>query len=244
VTVSEATAEQLDLLLELQATDHRVRKLQHQLDDLPEQQTLEGHRQRVLELGRDHDETRLELERSSADQRRLEREVDVLGERRDAERARLYDGTVTNQREMQSLEAEIASVDRRVTEHEDELMEVMETVDGLEQRLAGLGAERATEEQRVEEATVARDEAAKSLLAELAELGVVRQRQAEGLPEDLLARYERLAERTGGTGVGKLENNACTACRLDLSMADINDLLMGPPLASCPQCQRLLVIPA
>lgn len=241
--MSEATTEQLDLLLELQATDHRVRKLEHQLDDLPEQQTLEGHRGRVAQLGRDHDEIRLELERSSAEQRHLEREVDVLQERRDAERSRLYDGTVTNQREMQSLEAEIASVDRRVTEHEDELMGVMETVDGLERRLAELAAERASEEHRVEEVTVARDEAAKSLLAELAELGVLRQRQAEGLPEDLLARYERLAERTGGTGVGQLENNACTACRIDLSMADINDLLTGPPLASCPQCQRLLVIP-
>ncbi len=242
--MSEATAEQLDLLLELQATDHRVRRLQHQLDDLVEQQTLEGHRQRVVELGRAHDETRLELERASSDQRRLEREVDVLSERRDAERSRLYDGTVTNQREMQSLEAEIASVERRVAEHEDELLEVLETVEGLEQRLADLDAQRVTEEQRVEEATVARDDAAKGLLAELAELGVVRERQAQGLPEDLLARYDRLAERTGGTGVGKLEHNACTACRLDLSMADINDLLTGPPLATCPQCQRLLVIPA
>ena len=241
--VSEPTSEQLDLLLDLQATDHRIRKLEHQLDDLPEQRAMEESRTRVAELGVASDETRIELERASADQRRLEREVEVLGERRDAERSRLYDGTVTNQREMQSLEAEIASVERRVSEHEDELLEVLESVETLEQRLSELETDRVAEQQRFEELTVARDEAAKGLLAELGELKATRSHQAEGLPADLLARYERIAARTG-TGVGKLDGHACTACRIDLSMADVNDLLTGPPLASCPQCQRLLVVPA
>lgn len=241
--MSEPTGEQLDLLLDLQATDHRIRKLEHQLDDLPEQRAMAESRQRVTELGEALDETRIELERAAADQRRLEREVDVLSERRDAERSRLYDGSVTNQREMQSLEAEIASVERRVTEHEDELLEALEAVETLENRLATLEADRAAEEQRFGELEVARDDAAKGLLAELGELKATRKAQTEGLPADLLERYEHIAGRTGGTGVGKLDGNACTACRIDLSWADVNDLLNGPPLATCPQCQRLLVIP-
>jgi uncharacterized protein len=244
VTVPEPTAEQLDLLLELQATDHRIRKLEHQLDDLPEQRELEASRQRLLTYGEQEDETRLTLERASAAQRRLEREVEVLTQRRDAERSRLYDGTVTNQREMQSLEAEIAATERRVTEHEDELIEVLEQVEELETRLTGLQSDRASEEQHVESLTVDRDEAARGLLAELGELKATRQRQAADLPQDLLQRYEGLAARLGGTGVGELDGNSCTACRLDLSMADVNDLLTGPPLATCPQCSRLLVVPA
>jgi uncharacterized protein len=242
--VSEPPAEQLELLLELQATDQRVRKLEHQLDDLPEQRELEASRDRLLAFGRQADETRVALDRASAAQRRLEREVDVLTQRRDAERSRLYDGTVTNQREMQSLEAEIGATERRVTEHEDELMEVLEQVEELESRLAGLETDAAAEQQRIESLTVDRDEAAKGLLAELGELQALRQRQADGLPEDLLERYEKLAARLGGTGVGQLEGHACTACRIDLSMADVNDLLTGSPLATCPQCSRLLVVPA
>ena len=242
--MSEPTSEQLDLLLALQATDHRIRKLEHQLDDLPEQRAMEESRQRITELAAAQDETRIGLERAGAEQRRLEREVDVLSERRDAERSRLYDGTVTNQREMQSLEAEIASVERRVAEHEDELFAALEAVETLEDRLGALETDRVAEERRFEELEAERDEAAKGLLAELGELRATRGQQAEALPADLLERYEHLAARTGGTGVGKLEGHACTACRLDLSMADINDLLTGPPLATCPQCQRLLVVPA
>jgi uncharacterized protein len=244
VTLSEPTAEQLDLLLELQATDQRVRRLEHQLDDLPEQRELEASRDRLLTFGEQQDETRVELDRARAAQRRLEREVEVLTERRDAERSRLYDGTVTNQREMQSLEAEIAATERRVTEHEDELIEVLEKVEELEGRVRGLEADIGAEQQRVESLTVDRDEAAKGLLAELGELKATRERQAAGLPADLLQRYDDLAARLGGTGVGQLEGNACTACRIDLSMADVNDLLTGSPLATCPQCSRLLVVPA
>ena len=239
----EPTAEQLDVLLELQATDHRIRKLEHQLDDLPEQRELEASRERLLGLGERQDDARVELERASAAARRLEREVDVLAQRRDAERSRLYDGTVTNQREMQSLEAEIASTERRLGEHEDELLEAMERMEGLEERLQGLDGDRAAEETHIASVTTDRDEAAKGLLAELGELKAVRQRQAEQLPAELLERYEAIASRLGGTGVGQLDGNSCTACRIDLSMADVNDLLRGPPLAQCPQCSRLLVVP-
>ncbi|MFP4149875.1 MAG: C4-type zinc ribbon domain-containing protein, partial [Nitriliruptoraceae bacterium] len=39
-------------------------------------------------------------------------------------------------------------------------------------------------------------------------------------------------------------DNACTACRLTMSRADVGELLAGPPLTTCPQCRRLLVVPA
>lgn len=242
--VLDPTTGQLDVLLALQATDHRIRRLQHQLDDLPEQRELERSGERIVAMGEAADELRARLERAAADQRRMEREIDVLGERRDAEQQRLYDGTVTNQREMQSLEAEIASVGRRVDEHEEELLELLETIESQEGRLAGLESDRVAEEHYLEQVTTDRDDAAKDLLAELAELEVRRDEQALGLPEELLNQYEALARRMGGTGVGRLERNACTACGIDLSMADINDLLTGSPLATCPQCSRLLVVPA
>lgn len=242
--MADVTSEQLGLLLELQDTDSRLRRARHQLDDLPEQQRLDASIEQVDRLGRDHDDVRVELDRAGAAQRQLEREVDVLTQRRDAERTRLYDGTVANAREMKAVEAEIETTERRIVEHEELLLEVLETVEGLENRVGELAATRTAEEALVETLTEARDRAAKELLAELAELGAVRARQAEQLPADLLARYERAAERAGGTGVGELVGNACSACRIELSMADVGELYAGPPLTTCPQCRRLLVVPA
>jgi uncharacterized protein len=244
VSVADPTYEQLDLLLELQATDSAVRRLEHQLADLPEQQLLVEAEQLIGQLGRDHDDVRVELERATADQRQLEREVDVLTQRRDAERTRLYDGTVVNARELKAVEAEIDATERRITEHEDLLLEALERVESLETQAAELTAGQERERARVAELTLARDGAAQGILAELAELGVQRERQAAGLPAELLTRYEQAAARSGGTGVGRLEDSACTACRLEMSRVDIGELYAGPPLTTCPQCRRLLVVPA
>lgn len=242
--MAEPTPEQLDLLLALQDTDQRIRRLEHQRESLPEQQQLEDVQARVKELERGQDDVRLDLERATATQRQLERETDVLTERRDAERARLYDGTVTNAREMKSVEAEVESTNRRISEQEDLLLETLEQVEELQGRLSALEAEAATNRQRAEELTVARDEAAKGILAELAEAGVLRDQQAADLDDELLARYDEVVQRTGGVAVGQLESNTCTACRIGLSMADVGELLAGPPLTTCPECRRLLVVPA
>ena len=242
--MAEPTAEQLDLLLELQATDSRLRRLRRQLDDLPEQRQLDEASERATELEREHDTVRDELDRSGAQQRKLEREIAVLTERRDAERSRLYDGSVGNARQMKAIEAEVNTTERRIAEHEDQLLEVMEQVERLETRSAELEADTEQTRQRIEELTTARDDAAKELLAELEELEAARIREADGLPDDLRERYEQVSARTGGAGVGKLVDNACTACRIQLSMADVGELLAGPPLTTCPQCRRLLVVPA
>lgn len=240
----DPTPEQLELLLDLQATDSHIRRVEHTLDDLPEQRELQASMERIGELERELDEVRVELERAGAEQRQLEREVDVLTQRRDAERGRLYDGSVANARELQAVEAEIETTMRRITEHEDLLLAALERVETLEGQRETLDAALTTERTRRAQLETARDEAASGLLAELAELQVARDRDAAALPAELRDRYEQVRARTGGVAVGRLEGNACSACRIDLSMADVGELYAGPPLTTCPQCRRLLVVPA
>lgn len=240
--MAQPTTEELDALLELQATDSRRRKLRRQLDDLPEQQQLDAAQEMAGRLGAELDDVRLALDRAGAEQRQFEREVDVLTQRRDAERARLYDGTVTNQREMRSVEAEIETTVRRIDEHEELLLETLERIEELESQAAQLEAGRTAATERAAELTVARDAAASDLVEELETLGEQRVMQAAALPAALVERYEQAASRSGGMAVGTLEGNSCTACGISLSYADVGELLAGPPLTTCPQCGRLLVI--
>lgn len=242
MSVPDPSADELALLLDLQATDSRRRKLRRQLDVLPQQQQLEAARELDQRLAEELDEVSVALDRVGAEQRQLEREVDVLTQRRDAEQARLYDGTVTNQREMRSVKAEIDTTVRRIEEHEELLLEALERGEELESRRAQLEAGRASASVRAEELAAERDAAAADLLAELESLAAERDRQAEELPRALLQRYEQVASRPGAAAVGRLEGNTCTACGITLSYADVGELLAGPPLTECPQCGRLLVI--
>jgi uncharacterized protein len=238
------TAEDLDRLLALQGVDDEIRRLQHQLDGLAEQQALDELVGQDATLAEGDAELEERLEAVGREQRQVEGEIDALGQRLAEERARLYEGSLASAREIQAAEAEIASTTRRRGEHEDQLLEVMERVEELEARHAELREVRASLSTRIAEATAARDAAAQELIARIAEVQVRRDPMAAALPAGLRTRYDEAARRSGGTGVGVLKDNACTACRITFPMSEINGYLTGPPLTTCSQCRRLLIVPA
>ncbi len=239
-----ASPEDLDRLLAIQAIDDEVRRLEHQLDGLVEQQELDELLGQDRLLAEGDADLREQLERSQRDQRQVEGEIDALGQRLVEEQTRLYEGSLTSAREVQAAEAEIASTKRRRSEHEDQLLEVMEVVEGIEARLAELVGVREALAVRIAERSAARDAAAKELLVRIAEVRVRRDPVAAAIPVELLARYEQAALRGGGTGVGVLRDQACTACRINFPMSEIDGYLSGPPLTTCTQCRRILIVPA
>ena len=242
--MSDITTEDLDRLLVLQGIDDEVRRLEHQLDGLAEQKVLDELVRQDATLAEGDTELGGQLEDARREQRQVEGEIDALGQRLTEEQQRLYAGTISTAREVQAAEAEIASTTRRRSEHEDQLLEVMERVEELEARVAELQEVRAGLRARIAEATSARDAAAQDLIARIAEVQVRRDPVASALPGPLLERYAEAARRGGGTGVGVLKDGACSACRITFPMTELNDYLTGPPLTTCTQCRRLLIVPA
>lgn len=236
-------SDDLAQLLELQRIDSRIARIEYLLDELPEQQQLDEAEEQRREIGAEEDARKLALERSNAQLRKLEREVDQLGQRREAEQVRMYGGDITNAKELQSLRAEITSIERRIGEHEDVMLEVLEDVETTEHEAADLQRQGDELDGRIAELTTARDGAAASHLAELGELKVARDRQRGAVENDLLTRYDAVRDRMGGgVAVGELREGMCTACRIELPLAEARELRSGPPLTTCPQCRRLLVV--
>jgi len=237
------TEEDLDLLLELSDVDAHIARIAATLADLPEQAAVDAALARRVELEQEGDALRVDLDQVASELRRREREVDQLRQRLDAERSRLYGGSITNAREMQSAEAEIESTQVRIDEHEEQMLASMERSDELdaaiEERARGVEQTQA-ETARLEEV---RDEAAQHHLSEKAELEVSRDELRGKLSAEPLAAYDGMRERFRvGVAVGELNGTACSACRIDFSRADLNELKDGPPLATCPSCRRLLVV--
>jgi uncharacterized protein len=238
------TPEELMLLLEVQAVDDEVRRLEHQLADLPEQRTLDELTARVDVLVVESQLLEERIARTSREQRQVEGEIEGLEVRLREEQARLYEGRLSGAREIQAAEAEIASTSRRRGEHEDQLLEIMQVAEDLGSELAALTAAGEELDAQAVAAGESRDQAAQVLLASIAEVAVRRGPLAAKLPTELLADYEEAARRGGGTGVGILRGEACSACRITFPMSEINTFLTGPPLTRCTQCRRLLIIPA
>lgn len=241
--MSDMTAEDLDRLLALQAVDDDIRRLEHQLAGLGEQRVLDELLQQDATLAEGDVELGQQLDAARREQHQVEGEIEALGQRLAEEQQRLYAGGLATAREIQAVEAEIASTTRRRGEHEDQLLEVMERVEALESRVSELTAVRSALAVRITEATAARDAAAQDLIARIAEVQVRRDPIAQALPHELRERYAEAARRGGGTGVGVLKGGACSACRITFPMSELNDYLTGPPLTSCSQCRRLLIVP-
>lgn len=236
--------EQLRELLELQQTDLKIRRIKAKLDDLPEQRELDEAEAKATELREQHDAIRVDLDRAEAEQRKIDGEIDLLKQRKDAEHARMYSGEISSPKAVQSLRAEIDATERRISENEDALLEVMEKVETLQGQADELTTQHDAITSEVETLSEKRDTAAQGLLAEKAELEVQAEKQREGIPDELLARYDAKAEKLGGMAVGELADGMCTACRIEFPYSELNELLDGPDLATCPQCSRLLVVSA
>lgn len=238
----DPTPEQLEGLLALSDTDSEIRRLQKRLDALPEQQQLDAAVQERIDVEQARADRTLDQDQAQALAAKEDREVEQLKERLAAEQQRMYGGEITNAKELGSLKAEIESVERRIAEHEDAELEAMQRAEEIDAEIAEHDRQLTALSQRIDELAVLRDEAARSLMAEIAELEVQAERQREPLPEDLLAEYDRARDRFGGGAVGRLDGDRCTNCGISLSYADVNALVEGPPLTSCPSCQRLMVV--
>lgn len=239
---TEPSREQLEALLRLQDDENAIRRLEHRLDELPEQAALDASLETSAAARQERDGLRVDLDLVESEMRQLEGEIDLLQQRRGAEQTRLYGGEITNPRELQAVRAELDNLDRRIAGFEDSLLDVLERREELVTAIEGLTEREHTLEQDQVDLTAARDEAAQGILAELAELRVAADRERGSIPDDVLTDYEAKKKRHAGVGVGAVQNGICTACHMELTALEVAELRDGPLLSTCPQCERLIVV--
>ncbi len=68
-------------------------------------------------------------------------------------------------------------------------------------------------------------------------------RPRPNVSDDLLARYEQLRSKLGGTGAARLVGGSCSGCHLTLSSMELDRVRKASPDAviTCEQCGRILV---
>lgn len=232
-------------LLEVQRLDTHDDQLVHRRASLPERAAVAAVRDDVARARTELDQVAArarELERS---QRRYEDEITIVEDKAAAADRQLYSGSVTAPSELQALQDQVTALRRRVSGLEDELLVVLEELEPVaadverlqavsesaEGRLAAIAGELATAEAAVDE--------------ELAQLRAERAALVASVPDDLLARYERIRARAGGVGIAVLdEHRRCTGCHLALPNREVDELRRSPADAvlTHDECGRILVL--
>lgn len=230
-------------LLDLQALDSGLARLQHQRRTLPEiaeMARLDG----LVDALRDgivRSET--EVSDLAREQAKFEKEIEQVRSRRERDEGRLASGAITVAKQLQDLEHEVTSLKRRQSDLEDGELEVMEKAESAQAELERLTAQRAEHLTARSEAEARRDAAVVDIDAELARTTAERAALAATLPADLLALYEQIRAAEGGVGAGEISRGRCGGCRLDLMNNEKSDIRAAAPDAVLQHedCGRIMV---
>jgi predicted nucleic acid-binding Zn-ribbon protein len=233
----------LHRLLELQDHDLAIDQLQHRRANLPERASLAEQQSSLQRTERTLTELRGQLHEIEQAQRRIEDEVATLDAKSAAENKKLNSGSITAPREIQALSDEIDALGRRKRVLEDDEIELMEKGEPLGADVTRLELEQAAINADVARlvAAIAGEEA--SIDAQLAGLRAERATAAEGLPDDLVARYERLRAKLGGIAVARLDGDRCLGCHVSLPAVEVDVIRHAPAdaVVTHEDCGRILV---
>jgi len=194
------SAEELEALLIVQEHDIARDRLRHRRVALPERAELESVATQLRATDAQAGDVRGERDRVLADERKLDDEARSIGAHADDADKRLYSGTLASPRELQALQADIEMLRKQRSQIEDRELEVMETREALDVRLASLderAAQLGAENVRLQASIAASEQ---EIDAELAEEDAAWNAAAASVPEALMADYQRRRAQNRGAG--------------------------------------------
>ena len=186
---------------------------------------------------------RIQIDDLTAEQKRADQDVEQVKTRRERDQGMIDAGQVKDPKALERMLGELQSLRRRINSLEDTELEVMERLEtaqtSLDQRTAELSA------MEGEEALLraAFEQKSGALQTQLSAVQDERQVTASGLPQDLLALYEKLRAQKNGVGAAALRRRECEGCRLTLNASDLGIIAKAPAdeVIRCEECNRILV---
>jgi predicted nucleic acid-binding Zn-ribbon protein len=230
-------------LLDVQELDSRIDHLNHQLSSIPEAERLRelaGRRTAMSNAVRD---LRIQVDDLTAEQKRADADVEQVKTRRARDQGMIDAGQVKDPKALERMLGELESLHRRITSLEDTELEVMERLEEAQSALEERSAELSEMEGQEAELRSAFEQKAGDLRTELEQVRAERATMVPGMPEDLLALYEKLRAQKGGVGAAALRRRACEGCRLTLNASDLGIIAKKPTddVVRCEECDRILV---
>ncbi|MEK6333591.1 MAG: C4-type zinc ribbon domain-containing protein [Acidobacteriota bacterium] len=228
---------ELAQLIALQNADTNIRRLQAEIESIPERRAeIESEfDQRAFEI------RGLEERRDNARHERTRLEAETFEQKQRAERAErnLMSAKKTDEYTAAIREADAAR--KQISTHETQILEQMEIADQAEKELS----ERAPEVEKLGADMAERfkgfDEQAQVKQQELEVAGAERERLINELPKATSAMYKRIASRIrDGVAMAEARNGACTACYMALRPQIMADVRRGDEIITCDNCNRIL----
>ena len=230
----------IERLLALQDRDQKLRTLRLELQAVP---TEIASKQKLIA----DSAARLELARTRAKAIEVEKkslQVEAASKRDQIARYKTQQLQTRKNEEYTALTHEISNVEKLIAQIEDKELALMEEADSLAPQIAAADKIHADEKARLEGQIALLREKEGNLKTRIEEVQKSRASSLEGIDEELLESYERLFETKNARAVVSVEHDVCTGCHMKITAQTSLALRSDKSIVSCPQCGRLLHLPA
>lgn len=240
--MTRAPLEEQRLLLQVQAFDLQLVRLEHDLKTAPVHAEVQTHAARLAGLSSRAVAAATGVKDLQRQIDKLEADTEQVRLRRARDQERLDAGDVPP-RQVAALLEDIAHVSGRIQALEDQELAVMteleEAITRRDQVAEELAAAQVEHDQLVAKTTDLEHTWSKKS----SDVRAQRDEVAGQVRQDLLSLYEAVRQRNAGLGVAELINRRCGGCRIDLSEGDMQELRAAPAdeIVYCMECDRILV---
>ncbi|MBW2092189.1 MAG: hypothetical protein JRI34_08725 [Deltaproteobacteria bacterium] len=181
----------------------------------------------------------LELEK---EQKKRRRELEDYIEETEAniKKAQNRQFQVKTNEEYKALLKEIEFQKKEKTAAEDEVLQLMESLEILTEENKKLEAWFEKQKNILTQKKKEVGEWVESSKRELEKNKIERDNLVKGLPKDILATYQRVYARGRGRAVVPIIDGICQECHLQIPPQHFNELQRNDKLMSCPNCSRII----
>ena len=228
---------ELEKLIALQNLDTTIRKLEKELEAIPQRRAeIEGEfDQRAFEI------RALETRRDEAKHSRARLENEATEQRGRAERAERNLMSSKKQDEYTAAIREADAARKQISTLETQILEQMETLEKAEAALNERADEIATLNSDREARLKAFDELTKQQSEQLVTSRSEREKVFANLPKSISTMYSRISARIrDGIAVAEARNRSCTACFMSLRPQVMAEIRRGEDIITCDNCGRIL----
>ena len=137
------------------------------------------------------------------------------------------------------------SIERKTEEQgkaEEEVLEILAEIDGLQEQLKGLETEEQSVKRACDRKSAEVGELVKGLEEQVAPLEAARRERVDGVDPEHLRLYERVLDRHRNHAIAPVEDGICRGCHMRVTPQNINRLMLSD-LVQCTQCTRFLYLP-
>ncbi len=228
--------EQLNLLIQLQEIDGKIRVLTDKKKNLPG--ALAEIQNKRTAIGAELEKVKENLNIAQKSKRDRDKDLEVGAQKVEKLKARTSE--IKTNKEYQALLKEIETAQQENKAIEDDILLLMEKIDSASAAIA-VAEKQAREQEALLQAEQKQQEAEFAKIEEsLKEIEAARRDSISRIQQSILSQYQALLASKGGIAMAEARGESCSGCYMSIPPQVFVNVKKNDGIITCPHCGRIL----